>query len=112
MLKKLLERISAFIPGLGHALRGKRAKGLAVFLATVPPLAVILLLYYTHMHAPVITAFGSIDEHLRRLDVIRLRYLLASLPSAVVWVLSAVDCLSSGRKRPATQSEVMGILHG
>lgn len=112
MLKALLERISAFIPGLGHVLRGKRVKGVAVFLATVPPLTAIVLLYYTHMHSPVITAFGSIDEHLRRLDAIRLRYLLASLPSTAIWILSTVDCLSSGRRSPATESGVMGILHG
>lgn len=111
-MKALLRKISALVPGLGQFLRGKRLKGLLFFVVTVPPLAVTALMYYTHMFEPAIVAFGSIDEHLRRLDIIRLRYLLVAMPPMAAWAASVVDCWYDDKGGTATESRVMGILHG
>jgi len=111
-VKALFRLLSALIPGLGQALRGKRTAGLVFFLLTVPPLAVTALLYYTHMRDPVIVAFGSIDEHMRRLDALRLRYLLVSLPSLVAWAVSVLHCFASDKRGSASDSSAVGILQG
>lgn len=110
-MKALFHKVSAFIPGLGQALRGRRLRGLVFFLATIPPLAVAALFYCMHMYQPAIVAFGPIDEHLRRLGSIRLRYVLATVPSLTVWIASVVDCWFADRGGTATESRVMGILH-
>jgi hypothetical protein len=112
MLRSFFYRISALIPGLGHLHRGRPFRGLCYFAGTVVPLGLIAVLYWIHMRDPAITAFGPVDEHLRRLSALRLRYLLASLPSVALWACSIIDCLSTAGKRTATEHRVMGILQG
>jgi hypothetical protein len=112
MLRALLYRISALVPGLGQLHRGRPLRAIFFFAGTVAPLGLIAVLYWTHMRDPVITAFGQVDEHLKRLSVLRLRYLLASLPSVALWACSIIDSLSAAGRHTATEHRRMGILQG
>lgn len=112
MLRSLLYRISASVPGLGQLRRGRPLRGLFFFVGAVVPLGLIAVLYAIHMRDPAIAAFGPVDEHLRRLEALRLRYLMASLPSVALWACSIIDCLSTAEKRTATEHRGMGILQG